>query len=85
MTPRQLYRETLLFGTPDKVPFNPGDPREKTLARWHQEGLSEGIGWYDYLLEVLVNDWGRHRTAGAYSRHTNWGCLAQHKDPGHYP
>jgi len=53
VTPRQRYREALLFGSPDKVPFTPGGPRETTLARWHQEGLPEGIGWYDYLLEVL--------------------------------
>ena len=53
MTPRQRYREALLFGSPDKVPFTPGGPRETTLARWRQEGLPEGIGWYDYLLEVL--------------------------------
>jgi len=53
VTPRQRYREALLFGSPDKVPFTPGGPREATLARWRQEGLPEGIGWYDYLLEVL--------------------------------
>jgi len=53
MTPRQRYRETLLFGSPDKVPFTPGGPRETTLARWHQEGLPEEIGWDNYLLEVL--------------------------------
>ncbi len=53
MTPRQRYRETLLFGNPDKIPFNPGGPRETTLARWHQEGLPDGVNWYSYLLEVL--------------------------------
>ena len=42
MNPRERYLETLLFGTPDKVPFEPGGPREKTLARWHTEGLPEG-------------------------------------------
>ncbi len=53
MTPRQRYRETLLFGSPDKIPFTPGEPRETTLARWRQEGLPEEVGWYNYLLEVL--------------------------------
>jgi len=53
VTPRQRYREALLFDSPDKIPFTPGGPRETTLARWRQEGLPEGVGWYDYLLEVL--------------------------------
>ena len=39
MTPRERYLETLLFGTPDKVPFAPGGPREKSRARWQKEGF----------------------------------------------
>lgn len=46
MTPRERYLETLRFGTPDRVPFEPGGPREKTLARWHAEGLPEGDDWF---------------------------------------
>lgn len=53
MTPRERYRETLLFGNPDKVPFVPGGPRESTLAAWHQQGLPEGVNWHTHLLEVL--------------------------------
>jgi len=43
----------LLFGKPDKIPLNPGGPRESTLERWHKEGLSEGKYYYDALLEIL--------------------------------
>jgi len=53
MTPRERYIRTLTFGAPDKVPFQPGGPRESTLARWHKEGLPEGVGWWDYLHETL--------------------------------
>ena len=53
MTHRERYIETLLFGTPDRIPFEPGMPREKTLRRWHSEGLPENRDWYDYLCETL--------------------------------
>lgn len=53
MTDRERFLETLLFGTPDKIPFGPGGPREKTLKRWHQEGLPEGRSWVDVLYEQI--------------------------------
>ncbi len=53
MTPRQRYIETLTFGTPDKIPFAPGGPRQSTRARWHTEGLPEDVHWWDYLYETL--------------------------------
>lgn len=53
MTPRERFRETLLFGEPDKIPFSPGGPRESTLAAWHQQGLPEGVSYYDTLLNIL--------------------------------
>ena len=53
MTPRERFKETLLFGKPDKVPFSPGGARESTLAAWHQQGLPEGKNYYDALLEIL--------------------------------
>lgn len=53
MNPRERYLETLLFGTPDKIPFEPGRPREKTLARWYSEGLPGDIDWFDYLCDTL--------------------------------
>ncbi|HIE04491.1 MAG TPA: hypothetical protein EYP61_06995, partial [Candidatus Latescibacteria bacterium] len=53
MTPRERFREALTFGKPDKVPLQPGGPRESTLAAWHGQGLPEGRDYYEVLLEVL--------------------------------
>jgi uroporphyrinogen decarboxylase len=53
MTPRERFRAALLFGAPDKVPFSPGGPRESTLAVWRQQGLPEGVDYYDTLLDIL--------------------------------
>ncbi|MCK5732644.1 MAG: hypothetical protein KAI38_00545 [Candidatus Latescibacteria bacterium] len=53
MTPRERFREALLFGAPDKVPFSPGGPRESTLAVWRQQGLPEGAHYYETLLDIL--------------------------------
>ena len=53
MTPRERYREALTFGKPDKVPLQPGGPRESTLEAWHRQGLPEGRDYYEVLLEVL--------------------------------
>lgn len=53
MNPRERFRETLLFGNPDKVPLSPGGPRESTLRAWHAQGLPDGVNWYDHLLDLL--------------------------------
>ena len=53
MNPRERFREALLFGKPDRIPFSPGGARESTLARWHKEGLPQGKNYYDALLEIL--------------------------------
>lgn len=65
MTSRERFRETLLFGKPDKVPFTPGGPRESTLAAWHQQGLSEGRNYYEVLLDILgIEQEPKRRTVG---------------------
>jgi len=56
MDSRERYMSALLFGNPDRVPFEPGKPREKTLARWQREGLPEGIHWYQHLCEEIGID-----------------------------
>ncbi len=56
MNSRQRYRETLLFGHPDKVPLRPGGPRESTLRAWHEQGLPEDVHYSPYLMEVLGID-----------------------------
>ena len=53
MNPRQRLLATYLFGNPDKVPLDPGAPRESTLVAWHQQGLPEDVYWRDYLWELL--------------------------------
>jgi len=49
MTPRERYLSTLTFGSPDRVPFAPGGPRESTLAAWRKQGLPEGVNWHKAL------------------------------------
>ena len=53
MNPRQRYRETILFGNPDKIPFTPGGGRESTRARWHKEGLPEGANPVGEVMRIL--------------------------------
>jgi uroporphyrinogen decarboxylase len=53
MNPRERYLATLLFGTPDRIPFETERPKESTLAAWHTQGLPQGVDWFQYLLETL--------------------------------
>ena len=53
MNARQRFRETLLFGNPDKIPLSPGGPRESTLREWRKQGLPEDVNWHTYLLDLL--------------------------------
>ncbi len=53
MTPRQRFIETLTFGRPDRIPFQPGHGRESTRARWHKEGVPEDCDPHEYVLEVI--------------------------------
>jgi len=53
MNPRDRYIKTLTFGTPDKVPFHPGGPRESTRKAWRTQGLPEGVDWFAYLCETI--------------------------------
>jgi uroporphyrinogen decarboxylase len=53
MNPRERYIRTLLFAAPDRIPFSPGEPRESTLAAWHQQGLPAGADWRAQLCDVL--------------------------------
>jgi uroporphyrinogen decarboxylase len=53
MTTRHRYIETLTFGTPDRIPFHPGGPRESTLRRWRTEGMPADANWQTYLCETI--------------------------------
>ncbi|MHC5056663.1 MAG: uroporphyrinogen decarboxylase family protein [Planctomycetota bacterium] len=53
MTHRERYLQSLTFGSPDRVPFSPGGPRESTLAAWRTQGLPEGANWHEAFLDEL--------------------------------
>lgn len=53
MTERERYIETLLFGKPERLPFEPGTPRESTLKRWNEEGLPDGRDWEEFVREKV--------------------------------
>ena len=53
MNHRERYVASLTFGNPDRVVFNPGGPRESTIARWQNEGLPKNVNWMTYLLETI--------------------------------
>ncbi|MFW6308845.1 MAG: uroporphyrinogen decarboxylase family protein [bacterium] len=53
MNSKERFRKTLLFQETDKVPLNPGGPRESTLEAWHQQGLPEEVNWKEYLWDLL--------------------------------
>lgn len=47
----------MLFRQPDRVPLQPGRPRESTLAAWHAQGLPQGVDWYEFLMQELGIDY----------------------------
>ena len=53
MNYRDLYLDTLLFSNPEKIPFEPGGPRESTLKRWQSEGLPTDVNWLDYVCDKI--------------------------------
>ncbi len=53
MTPRERYIETLTHGTPDRIPFQPGGPRESTIAAWRRQGLDDGTHWFAVLCDEV--------------------------------
>jgi hypothetical protein len=57
MDERQRYVATLTFGNPDRVPLQPGWPRESTLRTWRQQGLPAEVDWYTCLLAELGIDY----------------------------
>ena len=53
MNQRERFIETMRFGNPDRVPFAPGHPREKTLSRWQREGLPDGVAYMEAVYDAL--------------------------------
>ncbi|MEI7900549.1 MAG: hypothetical protein WCK89_09855, partial [bacterium] len=60
---RERYLQTLLFGTPDRVPLEPGGGRKSTRAAWHAQGLPPqfddvpSIAEYAYRLNGGTLEW----------------------------
>ncbi|MBN1347022.1 MAG: hypothetical protein JXQ73_30305 [Phycisphaerae bacterium] len=46
MNERERYLATLLFQTPDRIPFAPGGGRKSTRQAWHKQGLPESVDDY---------------------------------------
>jgi uroporphyrinogen decarboxylase len=53
MNDRQRFLAALTFGKPDRLPLEPGAPRESTLRRWHAEGLPPKADWFAFLMDTL--------------------------------
>ncbi len=88
MTPRERCLATLLFENLDRVPFEPGWPRESTLKAWRAQGLPAGVDWLDHLHETLGIE--RERTRPVAGPGVDFRLIPQfeekvlvHKD-GHY-
>ncbi len=88
MNSKQRYKQTILFGNPDKVPLSPGEPRESTLAMWYKQGLPEGSDYFEVLCDLLGLDEnprtirGRHKVSFKMIPEFEEKVL-EHKD-GHY-
>ncbi len=63
MTPRENFLETLLFGRPDRIPLEPGHPRESTLLAWRNQGLAEGDDYLARIWEAVNGERGRRGLA----------------------
>ena len=42
MTSRERFRETMRYGSPDRVPYFEEGLRDDVLERWHEQGLPQG-------------------------------------------
>jgi len=57
MNERERFLATLTFGTPDRVPLEPGWPRRSTRDAWHVQGLPGAVG-PDGILEHAYREAG---------------------------
>jgi len=49
LTDRERFLQTMLFGTPDRIPYRFGHPRESTLRAWRKQGLPSGINFEEFV------------------------------------
>ena len=88
MNDRERFHATAHFAKTDKVPLNPGHPRESTLAAWRMQGLPAGVDWYGYLMQTLGIPWQPPRVKvdlGVSFKMIPWfeEKVLEHRD-GHY-
>jgi uroporphyrinogen decarboxylase len=57
MNERDRFLAALTFGTPDRVPLEPGWPRKSTREAWHAQGLPRSVG-PDAVLEHAYREAG---------------------------
>ena len=53
MTHRERFLETLLFGSPDRIPFVPGSGRASTRRVWQEQGCPAGRDCMEVIYERL--------------------------------
>jgi uroporphyrinogen decarboxylase len=87
MTVRECYRRIALFQKADYIPHFEGGAGVHTIARWHSEGLPEGVGWHEFFgtnNEELVRSISYDPIPGVADRTSNLPMTPYgptHRDP----
>ena len=45
MNARERFTQTMLFGTPDRIPYRFGGPRQSTMEAWYRQGLPRDVNF----------------------------------------
>jgi len=88
MNDRQRFHATLRFGKPDRIPLQPGSPRESTIEAWRTQGLPAGADYHAFLMQTLGIPWQPPRVdvdLGVSFKMLPWfeEKVLEHRD-GHY-
>jgi uroporphyrinogen decarboxylase len=87
VTFREQYLRALLFENPERVPLLPGEPRESTLRAWREQGLPDGVDYFQAMLAELglpsITQEFRDVTAPFKMMPTFEEKVLEHRD-GHY-
>ena len=49
MNARERFLETMRFGTPDRIPYRFGGPRQSTMEAWYRQGLARDINFSEFV------------------------------------
>ncbi|MHB1294426.1 MAG: uroporphyrinogen decarboxylase family protein [Anaerolineae bacterium] len=72
MNDRERYRETLTFGCPDRVYYQPMWAWEETLERWYGEGMPRDAKFHEYF---GTDTWGFCPVAGGPLGHLSGSAV----------